>query len=402
MKRHWHPTPAQTLLLHAALDSGSSSVAAWDAWRKGGGDIQKLDHLSARLLPLIARNLVENGVPEPELGLLRGVRKYSWVQHVERVRCIAPFAGALVAAGLQVVFLKGIALAPLYYSELGLRMFTDVDVLVHPADVPRAVAVLAQHGVLPSTSHPRSLRRALAGQVNLADQGYQHGLPFSKADQPDGFELDLHWSVMHTNVGPHSDEAIWSRVVPFAVAGVSGFTLSTTDHLLHVIIHGLAFNESPTIRWITDALAILRKAGPPGQAVDWELFLEETLRRGLALPACEALDYLVAELDAPVPPWVRERLARASPNWRARLRYADLLQNWREVRSPGTLFAGVSRFLEGRPPLDALRVGTLYFRHRLDQRGAAFATRHLALSLAGLLPGRLLNAFRRRGWLEHR
>jgi hypothetical protein len=377
VKRHWHPTPEQLLLLHSALDRGPNAAAAWEAWRRGGGEIRTLDRLSSRLLPLIAKNLADNGVPEPELGLLRGVRRYAWVEHTERIRRLAPFAAALAGAGIQVLFLKGAALAPLYYGELGLRALADLDVLVRRDDVPRAVRRLAQLGVRPRDGYAKSLERALAGEANLADEGFQHSLPFFTRD---GLELDLHWSVMYSNAGPHSDDAMWARAVPFSVAGVEGLTLCATDHLLHALVHGLSYSDAATIRWIADAILILR------HGVDWTVLLGEVARRRLELPAREALGFLADEFGAPVPDPVRQRLAEVHPTALARLRYLDLLQDWGEVRPPWTLFAGVARFTEGRSPLDALRVSARYFLNRMDPRGARFAARQVALSLAGVFP----------------
>ncbi len=154
------PRPSRPCSCMRRSDRGPSSAAAWSQWKQGGGDIDTLDHRSFRLLALVAKNLAEQGVPDPDLGRLRGVRRRSWVEHINLMRRVAPYAGALVAGGLEILFLKGVVLAPVYYGDLGLRMLSDVDVLVHWRDVPRAIALLAQVGVTPHGSYPPTLARA--------------------------------------------------------------------------------------------------------------------------------------------------------------------------------------------------------------------------------------------------
>src|SRR5579863_3082612 len=58
---------------------------------------------------------------------------------------------AFKAAEIPVLPHKGPLLAQAAYGDLALREFTDLDLLIHAADLPRAIAMLADHGYLPAS-----------------------------------------------------------------------------------------------------------------------------------------------------------------------------------------------------------------------------------------------------------
>jgi len=375
------------LLLHAALDQGPTAARAWSTWKAQGGDVQAADHASGRLFALVAKNLADNGVPEPELDRLRGVRRRSWVEHTNLMRRLAPYAAALVRQGLPVLFLKGIVLAPLYYGEVGLRSFSDIDVLVKPEDVPRAVRALAAVGLRSHPSTPGTLAQATTGETNLADEGFRHGLAFVDGE---GLELDLHWAVLHTHIGPESDVALWRRAVPCSIAGIDGFTLAPCDHLLHVIVHGLAYSAQPSLGWVADVLTIMRARGAD---IDWPAFVAEVKQRGLEPPVFEALTYLMDEFGAPLPNGVLTSFAKPWPLM-ARLRHSELMHEWGDVRTPWGVFAELSRHTSGRPPAAAMAVAARFFKHRIDYTRPLFAAKQLARPILLLLPRRMRSAVR--------
>jgi hypothetical protein len=307
------------------------------------------------------------------------VRRRTWVKYADLMRQLKPFIKAMSDAGVDVYFLKGIALAPLYYDDAGLRSLGDIDVMVEPEQIPRAVRALVAAGMRPHPESPGTLAAALAGDTNLADQGYRHGIPFVTDD---GVELDLHWAVLHTHVGPGSDRPMRERAVPVSIARIDGFTLAPCDHLLHVIVHGLAYNNIPTNRWVADAVAILRH---PDVAIDWPVLAGEAERRGLQPPVYDALSYLAREFEAPIPEAILSRLA---PPWplMARLRYRELVPEWGDVRPPWLVLAELAKHLDGRPPAEALAVTGRFFKHRFDPTRPSHMAKQLVRPFLIFLP----------------
>ena len=128
------PTPAQKLLLRAALSEGPEAVAAWEQWEREVG----LDHPdggSFRLLPLVYGNLSAQGYEGAQSSTLKGVHRQAWSRNQVLFHQVRPLLEEIHAAGTPILLLKGAALAFQVYPDAGCRPMRDVDVLV-PASAP--------------------------------------------------------------------------------------------------------------------------------------------------------------------------------------------------------------------------------------------------------------------------
>jgi hypothetical protein len=106
-------------------------------------------------------------------------------------------------------------------------------------------------------------------------------------------------------LAPPVDDA-WRRAAPATVGGLDVRVLAGADALVYVCIHAAARVAAPPPRWGLDAWWIAARG-----EVDWATVVElATPRRAPVLSAL--LDWLAAELAAPVPGPVLERLRRAA------------------------------------------------------------------------------------------
>lgn len=134
---------------------------------------------------------------------------------------------ALQGAGLELLALKGGALVSSAYQRPGARPMIDLDLAVRPADVATAVEALQRAGFSsPSENPARALR-------------VHHSIGF--VDQAD-HEIDLHRGMLWR---AGLDQDFWKRAVPVEVAGARVLTLCPADQLLHVCVHGAAWNVVP-------------------------------------------------------------------------------------------------------------------------------------------------------------
>jgi putative nucleotidyltransferase-like protein len=79
---------------------------------------------------------------------------------IERIaRGVTPALSALVTAGVTPTVIKGFHTAHCYFPEPGLRPISDVDVIVTPAEIPRAEAALRAAGFTPSSVIARPYKR---------------------------------------------------------------------------------------------------------------------------------------------------------------------------------------------------------------------------------------------------
>ena len=68
--------------------------------------------------------------------------------------------------------------------------------------------------------------------------------------------------------------------------------LGPEDQLLHVLVHGVRWTRMPHVRWVADAVLLLRRAK---EGFDVEKFLEATRRFDAVVPVQEGLRF-VADL----------------------------------------------------------------------------------------------------------
>ncbi len=306
---HLWPSEEQRLLLVAALADGDRARAAWRGWRARVDVDEEFGWASLRLMPLVYRNLAALGVADPLMARLKGVYRRAWYETHLLLRRTHPAVAALREAKIEVLLLKGAPLVLEYYRHHALRPLSDVDVCVHRADVHRALAVLEALGWRPA--------RPLT----------QDHVRFFHAVQcvhPDGGEIDLHWHVASETRSNDLDTAFWADTEPLEFEGVTVRQLAPTMLLLHIVVHGVRWNEETPIRWIPDALTVL---GARGAAIDWERLLATARRGRLTYRLALGLDYLVRHFDAPVPAWVAEALARTRVSFPERLERSVILRD---------------------------------------------------------------------------
>jgi hypothetical protein len=305
------PTAQQETLLRAALlsspQSRQAALAAWQEWRPNLE--HGLDASTFRLLPLVYHNLKQHGLDDPLLGRLKGVYRKTWVENQLLFQQSAPILDLFAAAGIPTLVLKGAALVQRYYGDPGLRPMRDVDVLVPSAERPAAFQALQAAG-WQAQVHPGLSASALPAFLDL-----RHAIAFRKNQQ----EFDLHWHLLMDHLDPGSDDEFWQAAQPFEFSGRPSLALCPTDSLLHVCVHGLHWEGDAPLRWIPDALSILRS---PGAAIDWPRLPGLAQPRRLGLILATALDFLRRRFDAPIPqqaiqelqdlpvqPWMRQELA---------------------------------------------------------------------------------------------
>lgn len=300
------PTESQEILLRAALLPAPEGVAAWQAWKEQNDLVGSHHDIgSFRLLPLVYKNLVAAGVDDPLLPRLKGIYRFSWCANQRLFHDAAGAVQQLQDAGIRTLVLKGAALSALHYQNRGLRPMSDVDVLVPVSQVTQAIERLRRFGW--RTSH-----------LVEEDFSYRHA---AQLVNEDGRELDLHWHAFYECLQADADDDLWRRAVPLTLQDVRTLALDPGDALLHTVVHGMRWDEVPTIRWIPDAMAILKSAG---DRVDWSRVLEQAGRRRLLLRFGRGLGYLHERFDAAVPDEVLTRLRAHRPAYMERMEYRYL------------------------------------------------------------------------------
>jgi hypothetical protein len=144
-------------------------------------------------------------------------------------RRLADLVAALAGEGIRALPYKGPLLALSAYGNVARRQFTDLDILVHPADLTRGRAVLTRSGytaVCDAALTPGRLHRDREVQL---------------VDAPAGVRVELHW-----RVAPHWQlprgfavefEPLWRRAETVIVSGAEMRNLAADDCLLILCVH---------------------------------------------------------------------------------------------------------------------------------------------------------------------
>jgi hypothetical protein len=371
-------TPLQALVMKAALGDGDAALAAFAEWRQSIDLAGDFDRGTFRLLPLLYQNMRRLDCRDSLLGRLKGVYRLTWYENNLLFNETEPLVAELERQGIATMLIKGAALTLRYYGNLAVRPMADLDIVVRPADAHRAMAILAGQGWT---------RTATASDDDLR---YRHAMLFTHRQH--GGEVDLHWHILYEGGNAAADEFFWSTAQPLTFCGVKTQQLDPTSMLLHTIIHGLRWNPEPPIRWIIDAMVILRQSEA---AIDWQRLVAFAGKMRLCYRLWLGLAHLVARFDAPVPTWVLDRLAAAGISLleriensvvlhdRDRLYAHPIIKNW-------VIFADYCRISSAHGPLEFLSGFSHYVRYAWHLRGRSEIVPTVVRGvMRRILPGRL-------------
>jgi putative nucleotidyltransferase-like protein len=221
------------------------------------------------VLPLVARNLIEHGrglPPEIERSLRSGyeanLRRSIWftaelariIQHFERRQ-------------LRVVPYKGAVLAQSLYRDLGLRSFSDLDLLISSRDFERAEQALAEIGYRSSVNLTPTVERLwLRTRCERSFDG-----------APGKNLVDLHWALVpHFYAVELRVDDLLMRAGRTVVGGYEMPCLSPEDSLLVLCLHAAKHLWTRLI-WLADIAETLRT-----QNIDFSLAVSQASALGIA------------------------------------------------------------------------------------------------------------------------
>lgn len=179
------------------------------------------------------------------------VRDLVWEAELGRV------LGLFGAAGIPAILLKGAAYRGREYAR-GERRCRDADLLLKPADLGKAAALLRKAGY--------AVRRR--GEVHATRPG------------PVPFDLDLHGSLF-----PDGDAGLWERAEPVTVAGREARVLRPSDAFVYALWHGAVRHATADARLSEDLGRIAARGGERF----WREVEEALAARGLRSVAAAVL-----------------------------------------------------------------------------------------------------------------
>ena len=199
----------------------------------------------------------EAAIPKDTFRELQGL--YLRHQHTNQVRgqVLAQILKAYQNADIEVLVLKGAALAHISYPQPGLRPMRDIDLLVKESQMWHAQSILEELGFNAPQKFPGG------------NDSHHHLAVASK--QVEGFQvsIEVHHNLFLERIEQSmSFEELSANPLPFALpSGTQAHTLGYEDMLWHICLHIAQISQSFRLIWVTDVVGFAEKFV---MNIDWQ------------------------------------------------------------------------------------------------------------------------------------
>lgn len=255
-----------------------------------------------RVLGLAYAALSSAGVALPETLARSLMTRVGQIAGQNRVLAMesARLQFMLDAAGIPSLLVKGAPLAQLVYGSQALKHAKDIDLLVRPADLAAALALVRADGYqlwLPA----RELSERQLGDV------MRHSRDIALVDRKRRVQLELHWGLTdNPRMLPGLNATAASQTVMLGPDGPSVRTLGPDDLFAYLCVHGAAHGWI-RLKWLADVAALAGQGAPD----EIDRLYRAAAANGVGECAAQALLLAGMLLELPLPQALAEEL-RAS------------------------------------------------------------------------------------------
>lgn len=215
-------------------------------------------------------------LPPGWAGILAGIHRKTLLDNLAALADFRILAPTLRDLEVPFLVLKGAAYLADLHDDPGSRLLTDIDLLIRPEDAGRVARRLETAGF--RTEADREYRRM--GRFEMIPPGAGR------------CRIEFHWSLglpLHFRLDV---ESIWSRAETIALDGIECRRPGREDSLLYHVAHLADHYFGPSLKWILDLHAMLRR---------WPLDHGTLVERAGAWRVRTALAIALDHLDRIVP-----------------------------------------------------------------------------------------------------
>lgn len=135
-------------------------------------------------------------------------------------------ANAFAKFNIPIIALKGVYLSENLYQDIGLRQFSDIDLLVKPEDGTKAIAVLSDMGYKPMSFKVSEFVKKNTEVIHYDPMIYN------------GVSIELHTKLHKDREVYHvNQEHIWQNKMSVTINKIPAYSLGINDLLIHLCIH---------------------------------------------------------------------------------------------------------------------------------------------------------------------
>jgi Uncharacterised nucleotidyltransferase len=303
--------------------------------------------------------------------------------HLRALTDLAAIGEILAEASVPWLCVKGPVLTEVAYRELGLRTYGDLDIVVPPAELGKALDALEAGGCQLEERDWTVLLPNLNGEVHVT---LPHGTPG-----------DVHWHLINDGELRRSFRLpmaeMMQRARPVRLGGNEVLTLDSTDTLLHLTVHACTSGGRRLV-WLKDIERTVCNTPP-----EWPALVERADRARLGLVVATMLAKARRVLGVPVPDDVLRSLAGRNM-WSQVVRLGDAVSSKTTNIERGQPGPSASRATRDRLGASAWQLGLRGLRWARSTRRPDGVAEISGALPPGDQPGRqeFLDAVARRGW----
>lgn len=238
--------------------------------------------------------------------------------------------------GIEAFLMKGALWASLYYEEIGLRQFGDIDFFIEKASLPGSIEAMEAAGYVADAYRTYLLRDPTRSYLYF-DTDYQ--LPLESIKNQLIKSVELQWCVSYPRLKLGLE---WSELmdapVNCQIGGMSVQVPRPENQLLLMIMHHVGVEEMDKLKYGFDLVMLLRKNL---DSLDWEYIMNKASSKGFLRMVCFGLQ-IAGFLDPKLeyPEWVQRKIDQKSQSefihdtfrrWEDS-RNKPLTKSWRIVR----------------------------------------------------------------------
>ena len=253
------------------------------------------------LIPLLYRNLSEFCADQVPSAVLQQLDS-DYMANAKRNRALTAelikVLRILESAGISAVPYKGPALAALAYSDITLRKFWDLDVVIRPRDIVAAKSLLISHGY-----QWRPMKGQVTGRNEARNFRFWHEYDFVNPDT--NANIDLHWRISPWRFPFEIDlDSLWERLEAGRLLDEDIRAFPSEVLLLFLCVHGGKDMWWRRIGWICDIAELLASSPDLDWSYSFELATHTGTQRMLLLGLALAHELLQAPLPEQVCTWI--------------------------------------------------------------------------------------------------
>lgn len=159
---------------------------------------------------------------------------------------------------IEVLAMKGVALAELIYKDIGVRAMSDIDLLIKKQDIEKADNALKKIGYTAVDQSPFDGMESPDNYLTTRDY---------RSENPMHPSFHIHWHMVNSSIpAPYSSridmDGIWEEAVPVEIADVPALAMAPHHFLMHLAEHAMrATHSASKLIYLVDIASLI--SNPP-------------------------------------------------------------------------------------------------------------------------------------------